>query len=79
MFVPCMQKEAYFNPSIFLTKEGRDQDSAWAFYKPDELESAIKKLGELVDSNTFEDWLKTHGGDNSKMHGWSSHFIYSKK
>lgn len=74
-----MQEKAYYNPEVFLTKEGRDQDSAWAFYSPEELEGAIEKLRTLVEANTFEEWLKTHGGENSKLHGWSSHFVYSKK
>ena len=78
MLVPCMQEKAYYDPTIFLTKEGRDQDSTWAFYSPEELEKAIEELSAIVAANSFSEWLKEHGGNHSKKYGFSSHFVYSK-
>lgn len=73
--VPSQRLDIFYNPELYLSKHGRDQDSAWSLYNPEELKAAVSKIEQLVKDNAFEEYLKTHGDPEARERGFSSHFI----
>ncbi len=76
--LPCQRLEIFYNPELYLSKKGRDQDSMWSLYTPEELEKALAVLGDLVKNNKFEEWLEAHNDKATKERGFSTHFILHK-
>ena len=76
--VPCQRLEIYYNPELYLSKHGRDQDSVWSLYNEEELKFALSTLEKLVKEKSFDEWLKTHGDPEAKAAGFSTHFVLMK-
>lgn len=58
---PCQRLEIFYNAELYLSKQGRDQDSVWSLYNEEELKHALSILEKCVKENSFEEWLKNNG------------------